>query len=183
MGRIFSKQRFKQSGFTMIETLFATIVMVVGVVGVAQLIPLSIRLNTANRDDSTALVFAQREIDVMVDQPLSAATFTDPQGVLCPPAANCNLGNTATPLVPVGSPVIMFNNRPMINFTVAAAGGYSFIYTDPNDPFRVPYDVRWAVITYANGVNATGKRFIVGVRRTGGNIPLPPITLDAMVEK
>ena len=43
MGRIFRKQRFKQSGFTMIETLFATIVMVVGVVGVAQLIPLSIR--------------------------------------------------------------------------------------------------------------------------------------------
>jgi hypothetical protein len=51
------------------------------------------------------------------------------------------------------------------------------------DPFRVPYDVRWAVITYANGVSPTGKRFIVGVRRTGGNIPLPPVTLDAMVEK
>lgn len=184
MGRIFRKQRFKQSGFTMIETLFATIVMVVGVVGVAQLIPLSIRLNTANRDDSTALVFAQREIDEMVDQPVSATTFSDPQGVLCPPAANCNLGNAATPKVPVGSPVIMFNNtRPLIDFTQAAVAGYSFNYTDPDDPFRVAYDVRWAVITYSLAGNATGKRFIVGVRRTGGNIPLLPVTLDAMVEK
>ena len=105
----------KQSGFTMIETLIATVVMVVGVVGVAQLIPMSIRMNTGNRDDSTALVFAQRELDEMVDQPMSATTFSDPQGVLCPPAANCNLGNAATPKVPVGSPLVMFNNKPIID--------------------------------------------------------------------
>ena len=183
MGRISRKQQIRQRGFTMIETLIATVVMVVGVVGVAQLIPLSVRLNTANRDDSTALVFAQREIDAMVDQPIAAATFNDPQGVLCPPATNCNLGNAANPRVPVGSAVLMFNNRPLIDFTQAAVAGYSFTYTDPNDPFRVAYDVRWAVITYANGPSPTGKRFIVGVRRTGGNIPLLPVTLDAMVEK
>lgn len=183
MQQISKKKRMKQSGFTMIETLIATVVMVVGVVGVAQLIPLSIRMNTGNRDDSTALVFAQRELDEMVDQPMSATTFSDPQGVLCPPATNCNLGNAATPKVPVGSPVVMFNNKPIIDFTQAAVANYSFNYTDPNDPFRLPYDVRWAVITYSNGVTATGRRFIVGVRRRGGNIPFLPVNLDTMVEK
>ncbi len=179
----FRKQNFKQSGFTMIEMLIATLVMVVGLVGVAQLIPLSIRLNGANRNDSTALVFAQRELDEMVDQPINAATFTDPQGVLCPIAGICNLGNAANPRVPVGSPVVMFNGRPVIDFTQAQVANYSFNYADPNDPFGLLYDVRWAVITYANGGSATGKRFIVGVRRRGGNVPFLPVTLDTMVEK
>jgi prepilin-type N-terminal cleavage/methylation domain-containing protein len=179
----FRKTRSKESGFTLIELLIATVIMVVGLVGVAQLIPVAIRLNGANRNDSTALVFAQRELDEMVDQSITAPNFTDPQGVLCPPATLCNLGNAATPKVPVGSPVVMLNNRPMIDFTQAAVANYSFNYTDPNDPFGLSYDVRWAVITYAIGGNPTGKRFIVGVRRRGGNAPFLPVTLDTMVEK
>ncbi len=173
----------KQGGFTMIELLIATLVMLVGLVAMAQLVPLAIRLNGANRDDSTALVFAQRELDEMLDQPISATTFSDPQGVLCPTTSTCNLGDASTPKVPVGSPVVMLNNRPMIDFGQAKVANYNFTYTDPNDPFRLAYDVRWAVITYANGANPTGKRFIVGVRRIGGNVPLLPLTLDTMVEK
>jgi len=68
----------------------------------------------------------------------------------------------------------MLNGRPMIDFTAAAVANYSFNYTDPNDPFGMSYDVRWAVITYVKGVNTTGKRFIVGVRRRGGNAPCCP---------
>jgi prepilin-type N-terminal cleavage/methylation domain-containing protein len=179
------KTRCKQSGFTMIEMLIATAIMVIGLVGVAQLVPYAIRLNASNRNDSTALVFAQRELVAMADQPLTSTFFQDPQGVLCAPVgAVCNLGNAATPKVPVGSPVVMLNNsRPMIDFTAAAVANYSFNYIDPNDPFGMSYDVRWAVITYANGPNPTGKRFIVGVRRRGGNAPLLPVTLDTMVEK
>jgi len=177
------KRQFEQSGFTMIEMMIATLVIVVGLVGVAQLIPLSIRLNGGNRNDSTALVFAQRELDEMVDQPINAATFSDPQGVLCPIGANCALGNAANPKVPVGSPILMLNGRPVIDFTLAQVANYSFNYADPNDPFGLSYDVRWNVITYANAGTATGKRFIVGVRRRGGNAPFLPVTLDTMVEK
>src|SRR6266852_9620295 len=130
------KRQFEQSGFTMIEMMIATLVIVVGLVGVAQLIPLSIRLNGANRNDSTALVFAQRELDEMVDQPITATTFSDPQGVLCPPATLCNLGNAATPKVPVGSPVVMFNNSvPMIDFSVVAVAYYNYKHTDTNDHY------------------------------------------------
>lgn len=177
------KPQPRQSGFTIIEMLIATVIMLVGLVGVAQLIPLSIRLNSGNRDDSTALVLAQRELVAMLDQPITATTFTDPQGVLCPTGSACNLGDPTQPKVVVGSPVVMLNNRPIIDFTSAQVAGYSFNYTDPDDPFGLSYDVRWAVITYPSGGNATGKRFFVGVLPRGGNGPFLPITLDTMVEK
>ena len=170
----------KQRGFTLIEMLVATLIMLIGLVAAAQLVPFAIQLNTANRYDSTALVIAQREMEGMLNQPLSATAFTDPQGLLCPVGSTCNLGNPATPNQVVGSPVVMVNGRPMIDFSAGRVANYNFSFTDPNDPSGVAYDVRWAVITFTNGA---GKRFIVGVRRQGGNGPLQAVTLDTMVEK
>ncbi len=68
----------------------------------------------------------------------------------------------------------------MINFGAGTVPGFNFTWGDPNDPSGVQYDVRWAVYTFANGA---GKRFIIGVRRSGGNAPLLPVSLDTMVEK
>src|ERR1700737_4750085 len=90
----------KQSGFTLVELMMATIVMLVGVVAVAQLIPYSLRLNSANQYDSTSLVIAQREMDQFVGQAITSTIFLDAQN------NNCNLGNPATPNVVVGNPVI-----------------------------------------------------------------------------
>jgi len=170
----------KQRGFTMMEVLIATAVLVISLVGVAQLVPLSITMNTSNRRDSTSLVIAQRELDAMIDQPITATTFTDPQGLVCGAAGVCNLGNPAAPNVLVGSPFVMFANRPLIDYTQGKVAGYNYTYSDPNDPASVSYDIRWAVITFANGA---GRRIIVGVRKVGGNTPLLPVTLDSMVEK
>ncbi len=177
------KKNTNQAGFTLIEMMIATVILLVGLVGVAQLVPSSIRLNSGNRDDSTALVFAQREMDELIDQPLTNATFQDPNGVLCPLNSTCNLGNAALPRTLVGSPVVMLNNRPAIDFTAAAVNGYSFTYTDPNDPFGLPYDVRWATICYGDGVTVYARRFMLGARRTGGNVPFLPVNLDTMVEQ
>ena len=44
--------RTNQSGFTMIEMLIATLMMVVGIVAMAQLVPLAIHLNAGNRDSA-----------------------------------------------------------------------------------------------------------------------------------
>ena len=176
----FKKPRRKQRGFTLIELLIATVVLLVGLVAVAQLVPAAIRLNTANRYDSTALVIAQRQMEGMLNQPLTATTFTDPQGLLCPAGNICDLGNPANPNQVVGSPVVIVNNRPMIDFSAGRVANYNFTFADANDPSRVSYDVRWAVITFTNG---TGKRLIVGVRRLGGNSPFQAVTLDTQVEK
>jgi hypothetical protein len=83
----------------------------------------------------------------------------------------------------VGSPLVIINNRPTIDFSAGQVGGYSFNYADPEDPYGATYDVRWAVITTANGGTPNSKRFIIGARQKGGNGFFQPLTLDTMVEK
>ncbi|HEV2618220.1 MAG TPA: prepilin-type N-terminal cleavage/methylation domain-containing protein [Candidatus Acidoferrales bacterium] len=180
MRRQAKQNMHEQSGFTLVEMLIATAVLLIGIVSVAKLVPVAVGLDASNRRDSTALVIAQREMDYMVGQPLSATTFADPQGILCPAATVCNLGIPPVGLpTRQGSPVIMVGSRPLVDFSQAKVAGYSFTYADPNDPANVAYDIRWGVIVFANGA----KRFMVGVRRQGGNTPLLPVTLDTMVEK
>jgi len=183
MRRRSKKHLHGERGFTLIEMVVATVVLVVGIVGVAKLVPVAIGMNLGNRHDSTSLVIAQREMDALLGQSIANGTFSDPQGIVCPLLAVCNLGNAATPGVIVGSPVINLGTRPLINYSVAQVAGYSFNYSDPNDPTDTEYDVRWAVITLGNGATTSAKRFIVGVRRKGGNGPFLPITLDAAVDK
>jgi len=157
--------------------MVATIVLLVGLVAVAQLVPVSIRLNAANRSDSTAMVIAQRELDQMLEQPLASPSFVDAQ------SNTCNLGNPATPNQAVGSPVIVLNNRPMLDFAAGQVAGYSFNYQDPNDPNGASYDVRWAVITFVNGGTVTAKGFILGAVKRSGNGIFPPVTVDTMVTR
>lgn len=176
-------QLYNQHGFTLIEMAVATAVLLIGIVGVAKLVPVAVNMNMGNRNDSTSLVVAQREMDALLSQPIGSLTFSDPQGLVCPAAAVCNLGNPATPNAIVGSTLLNLGNRPLINYGVAQVAGYSFNYSDPDDPTNTQYDIRWAVITLGNGTTASAKRFIVGVRRTGGNGTFLPITLDAAVDK
>ncbi|HXM96757.1 MAG TPA: prepilin-type N-terminal cleavage/methylation domain-containing protein [Candidatus Dormibacteraeota bacterium] len=176
-------RRREERGFTLTEVLVSTVILLVGLVGVAQLVPVSIRLNSANRYDSTALAVAQREMNYMLTQPLTNSTFQDPQGVMCPAGNICNLGNAAQPNQVVGSPVITPNNRPLIDFSAGQVAGYSFNYADPNDPGGKSYDIRWAVVTFVGAGNTTGRRLIVGTLPRGGNGPFLAITLDSMVQK
>jgi prepilin-type N-terminal cleavage/methylation domain-containing protein len=183
--KIANRCRRAQQGFTLVEMLIATVVVLVGLVAVAQLVPTSVLLNSNNRNDGTALVFAQRELEAIREQqPLSKLTFSDPLGVTCPTAQTCNLGDPTQPGQIVGSPVVLGGaGQPLIDFSAAPVSGYSFTYMDPNDPFSAPYDVRWAIITFANGPTVTGRRIIVGVFRRGMQTPSLPITLDTLVEK
>jgi len=174
-------RRNRQSGFTLVEVLMAIVVLLVGIVAVAQLVPASISSNSTNRNDSSALVFAQRELDQFMSQPLnmsiSPPAFIDAQGF------SCNLGDPAQPNVVVGSPVVVINSQLVLDFTAAPVAGYSFSYQDPNDPAGVFYDVRWAVITATSNGMVSSKRFILGARRKGGNGIYRPVTLDTILEK
>ncbi len=170
-----------QRGFTLTEVLIAIVILLVGIVAVAQLVPASIGSNSANRNDSSALVFAQREMDQFIGQPLnmtfSPPAFTDAEGF------NCYLGDPTQPNVVVGSPVAVFYNQLVIDFSALPVTNYNFTYQDPNDPFGLVYDVRWAVITTTNNGLVTSKRFILGARKKGGNGIYNPITLDTMLYK
>ena len=172
--RVTSKKSLrKQRGFTLIEMMIAVVMILVGLVAVAQLVSASIFLNTANRDDSTSIVLAQNELNQFVGQPLSNTTYTDNLG------NNCTISGAAGQFS--GSPVTSSSdNRQIINFASATVPGYSFTWIDVNDPSGARYDVRWAVYTFANNA---GKRFIIGARKTGGNRPFLPVNLDTVVTK
>jgi len=156
MPKKLSMQKMKQRGFTLMEVLVATIVLLTGIVAVAQLVPVAVTANNNNRRDSSASVIAQRELAQFLQLPVTfPGPYTDALG------NSCNLGNPAQPGVTVGSPVVVIANRPTINFAAATVAGYNFTTpVDPEDPYGAQYDVRWAVITGGNGTTASSRRFI-----------------------
>ena len=172
----------RERGFTLVEMLIATVIVVIGLVAVAQLVPTSMLMNANNRSDGAALVIAQRQMEALRAVPLSATTFTDPSGLTCPPLQTCKAGNPSQSGA-VGSP--LFNNSPVMDFSQTASAGYGFTYSDPNDPTGALNDVRWAVVTVTNGKNGpvTGRRIIVGVFRRGMKTITYPVSLDTMVSK
>ena len=171
-----------QRGFTLTEMLIATVVVLVGLVAVAQLVPTSVMLNSTNRSDGTALALAERQMEALRAVPLSVNTFSDPLGITFPSGPTFNVGDPTQPGVVVGSPVVVVNNSPVIDFAQPQVAGYGFLYTDPNDPMGAVSDVRWAVVTITNGP-VTGKRIIVGAFRRGMKMPSYPVSLDTMVLK
>src|SRR5258708_27466383 len=106
----FTERRTRERGFSILEMMFATIILLVGLVAIGQLVPASILLNNRNRTDFSALVFAQRELDQFLDQPLSSSLFVD---VLL---NTCQLGNPAIKNSAQGSNVAIFNFEPIIVF-------------------------------------------------------------------
>jgi prepilin-type N-terminal cleavage/methylation domain-containing protein len=182
----FTTRRRNEQGFSLLEMLLATVILLVGLVAVAQLVPATILLNYRNRTDSAAMVFAQREMDFMLDQPLSSTSFTDTNvpPVYCPASTTCNLGTPAPQNQVQGGPLLPFNNQAVIDFSnPVGIANWSFTYQDPNDPSGATYDIRWAVIVTGNGTNISSKRFIIGIRQVGGSGYFQPITLDTMVQK
>lgn len=96
----------------------------------------------------------------------------------------CNLGDPTNPNARIGSPVALFYNQLVIDFSQSVVANYNFTYHDPNDPFDLVYEVRWAVYTTttSNGF-VTSKRFVLGVRKKGGNGIYNPVTLDTILSK
>ena len=184
MSFLFTSCRRPERGFSLLEMMLATIILLVGLVAIAQLVPATILLNYRNRTDSSAMVFAQREMDFMVDQPLVSTTFTDPLGVYCPLSTTCYLGNSTPQNQVQGGPVWVVNNQTLINFSnPTGMANWSFTYQDPDDPNGATYDIRWAVIVTGNGASISSKRFILAIRQVGGSGYFQPVNLDTMVQK
>jgi hypothetical protein len=170
-----------QSGFSVLEMILASAILMVGIVSVVQLVPASLQSSVANRMDTMATVVAQRELDQMLSQPLNLPppgfSFKDKDG------NSISLGGPSSP----GAGVLMLGQSVVIDFspnTVPPAGFYT-TYTDPTSGSR--FELRWAVFPQVNN-NGTivSKRIIIGCRRVkslGNPQLLLPVTLDSSVQK
>jgi len=170
----------EDSGFSILEMVIASAIMMVGIISVMQLVPVSVQLNANNRLDTLATVIAQRELDQMLSQPLAVNAFTDKDG------RAISLGGAGSP----GASVVMDSQgAPQIDFSATAVPVPGFVipaYSDPNDPSGATFELRWAVIPQplpGSGVRTISKRIIIGCRQTNANRPALPINLDSWVQK
>ncbi len=162
-------------GFSLLEMLIAMAVLLVGIVSVVELVPASLQSNQNNRQDTTATVVAQRELDQIVDQPIQNTSFVDADG------RTINLGNPAQNNVLVGAPVI--TGTANIDFTQAAVAGYSFTYVDPNSAAGANYEVRWAIVTTTNAGAPVSKRIIMACWHRNSHQITLPVNIDTTVQK
>lgn len=163
----------RQRGFSILEMLIASVILMIGIIGVVQLVPASLQLNASNRYDTLTTVIAQRELDQMLAQPIDTITFQDTSGNLV------SLGGAGSP----GAPVIMQGPMAQIDFTAASVVGFSIpLYMDPNDPNfpnGATFELRWAVIPQVSGGRVISKRIILGCRQTNPSQPMLPVNLDS----
>lgn len=171
-----AERRGAQSGFSILEMVLASAIMMVGVISVVQLVPASLQLNANNRFDTMATVIAQRELDEMLSQPLSVNSFTDSYGNAI------SLGGANSP----GAPVVQDPQTGMeqINFGAKAVSGFSLTYVDPDN--GATFDLRWAVIPLpppGTGGRVISRRIIIGCRQTNAKQLMLPVNLDTWVQR
>ena len=174
----------------MIELVVSIVVLLVGVVAVAQLVPWAIDLDLRNRSNSASLVIAERELEQMVRQSLEVRAnttqpdynFTDTDGTVVRVGAlpsPASAGVNAAPPSPTqsGCPV----TGGMIDFTQpCTAAGYSKTVAVA----VITYEVRWNVVTvYGNDkgtMRPVNKRITIAARSSEAR-PLPPASLSVLV--
>lgn len=173
----------RAAGFTMIELLIAILILLIGIVSVAKLVPAAIDSNFRNRNDSTALIAAQRQLEQMASQPLDSKSgacglppastyyFCDQDGALILLGSqDTTLGASVT--TQDGCPVdangkLDFTNAAPANCDPNATVDYGLKKQwvwNPVTGTTQTVEFRWHVITWHSGGIPFRKVFIVGAR-------------------
>lgn len=190
------------AGFTMIELLIAIMLLLVGVVAVAQLIPAAMVTNLQNRYDSTALIIAQRQLELMLAQPTDVGNpavnsdyffvATQPNGTT-PMTINMGLNNPAAACPFAGAVcseaganvVTLPGGQPVINWTQGAGAVPANYIANFVNAEGYQYQTRWNVITFFANIGGApqpvGKRILISTRGGPPGEPQVPSTIVTMV--
>jgi prepilin-type N-terminal cleavage/methylation domain-containing protein len=168
-----------QRGMSLIELMIASLVLTVGVVGCAALIPLAIGTNSRNRQQSNSTVIAQMAMEKILSQSASSSanlTITDCAGTANTINVTGSAGGSGATVLASGS----------IDFTPAqgsggAPVGYYMDYITCGTAGRQSrYDVRWNIQTPSNFI----KLITVSAKLKGtGTNPILfslPVTIRSM---
>ena len=194
-----SSRARRQTGFSLIELMIAIVVLLVGVVAVAKLVPAAIQSNLRSRYDSTGLVLAERQLELIsrqaidVGNPVAGAHYsffgTLPDGTPLSPY-RVGLRPAAVGTLTTNAGATLLPNSTQINWAQPAGAGalvgYRNTFTlNEGTAGGTFYETRWAVVTYFANFNGTvrpvAKRIIVSVRGGPPGTVQRPATAATMV--
>lgn len=193
--------RAPAAGFTLIELLIAIVLLIVGILAVAQLVPAAIERNALNRYDSSGLIAAQRQLEQMIAQDLDVGTppqnghYSFNTTLADGTAWVINMGqNTSTGACPAPAPsdagagaATLPNGTWVIDWTQAQVAGYfnTFTSAERTAAESYQYESRWRVMTFFDCINGfarpVGKRILLSTRGGPPGASQPPTTLITMV--
>ena len=139
------RSQSSQRGMSLIEMMMACVVLLVGVLAAATLIPLAIGTNSRNRQQSNSTVIAQMLMEKILSVPVGAPTPTlsDCTGT----STTINATGTATG----AGATLLSTGDADYSQTAGSAGdptGYYMLYTACGTNGRQSiYDVRWNIKT------------------------------------
>lgn len=139
------RSQSSQGGMSLIEMMIACVVLLVGVLAAATLIPLAIGTNSRNRQQSNSTVIAQMLMEKILSVPVGAPTptLTDCTGT----STTINATGTATG---AGATLLSTGDADYTQ-TAGSAGdpaGYYMLYTAcGSNGQQSIYDVRWNIKT------------------------------------
>src|ERR1700751_5896354 len=62
------------AGFTVLEILIATVILLVGIIGVAEMVPRALDMDLRNRDSSSGIMAAQHQLEQMGKLPIDVTS-------------------------------------------------------------------------------------------------------------
>jgi prepilin-type N-terminal cleavage/methylation domain-containing protein len=172
-------KRANQRGMSLIELMIASLVLTVGVLGCAVLIPLAIGTNSKNRQQSNSTVIAQMTMEKISSASAGGSTLT-----ITDCAGNANTINITGSTGGTGATLLASGS---IDFAPAqgsagAPAGYYMSYTSCGTSGRQStYDVRWNVQTpssYVKLVTVSAKMKGSGTNQILFSLP---VTIRSMV--
>jgi prepilin-type N-terminal cleavage/methylation domain-containing protein len=148
---------YSQAGFSLIELLIASFVLLIGVVSVATLIGAAVARNHSSKNDSIAMSLAEQQMEILKVVPFN--------------------------ILAVGGSTLQADGRllfenPSTGSPYPTVNGYFRDISLPNSDEAgqtVNYQVRWN-IAWADASN-TLLRITIGARRQPNNLRLPPVQL------
>jgi Tfp pilus assembly protein PilV len=174
INRIGTRKPKDERGFTMIELLVASFVLITGILGGILMIIIGVARDNSNRVDTTATNAAQ----TVLEQIASASAGTSGTVTVTDCLQNSLSINTAAG----GAPLTSSGD---IDFTQSAVAGYQMNYTMcGNNGLQTVYDIRWNVS--AVQTTGLGKLVTVSARQPfvysqHGIAGILPVTLRTVV--
>jgi Tfp pilus assembly protein PilV len=141
------KARSSQRGMSLIELMIASLVLIVGVLGCAALIPTAIGTNSKNKQQSNSTVIAQMTMEKIMSLPTGTLTGTMTDCATPPNTYTINTaGSTAgTGATLLATGTVDFSQTPG---SAGAPAGYYLLYTTCSTTGgQAIYDVRWNIQT------------------------------------